>query len=350
MNKSNNLFAVFFLFLISFGMTTPLFAKKNQPKNNKTVTINAIPLIPDSTISYKGIEKGKTYFVDVPFTVCAGTPTSLDTFGRKAEVIKLTKEETIKVTGLKRIEGLKKGKYAVIAYLELSDGRPAYEFVTNPFYFLMRSYDKETGSFQAKKRQLIHYSFSLFNKNFWIIGGTLLAISLLFLFLFGLLNNKFSEWAKKPPTSKKVAYIPFIITAVLGGIIGVTAPFCDIELKGFLAGLPAMAIPEGGNILKFYWFMQPAFLLIAMFSIGWSIYKTNLVMGILRGLYLIIGCVFVFWFSMQASFLIVAGLIIILIMRFMGTAALSSQKVQVTETTYDADGHGSHTTTRTEYR
>lgn len=211
---------------------------------------------------------------------------------------------------------------------------------------------------QTNKAQFtLHKLFEFRTAPFWYFLLTTISISILFLIFFSKINKLIANSAKRHEVESLSGWVFLGASAIFGALTGVTFILYTSDFKEFILHLPQFSFPsEPGFLLKFYWFLQPLFLLFFGFVLYRYIRLYGPKFGIIGSIIMLIPAFAIFWSSMMLSFLVVLGAIIALILLTTGSMASdtimkgqsktvirdqmgSSGEISKVEIKYDSDGH-----------
>ncbi len=289
-----------------------LFAKKvNQ---NSKAEINTAY---DDSLSMLNASAGDIFVVDASEYIVYTSKKEIETmnpldWGK----VTLSKGDKFKVLEILRL------KIKLGALIALPDSSKAYivNLVTLPKYCYKEGTSPMNGRIERSLDTMMRYT----HKEFWIVLGITLLISVLFFILSGTIDKTFYKWSGRKQNIIKPGFALLATSAFFGALAGLTVLFFNTEFKDFVLHLPAFSFPgESGFIIKFYWSLQLFFLVFYGWAVFRSIREFGTKAGIVRSLILLIPAFTIFWTALATSFVAVVGFLIAL---FMGAMASDLEK------------------------
>lgn len=267
----------------------------------------------DDSVSRQHASAGDIFVVDASEFIVYTSKNEIETLNFldwKKDTLK--EGEKFKVLEILRL------KTKLGALIAMPDSSRAYviNLVTLPKYCYKEGTNPTKGRIQRSLDTMLRFT----HKEFWIILGITLLVSVLYFIFAGAIDKKLYKMAGATPNITKPGIAFLAVSAFFGALTGLTILFYDTEFKNFILSIPDLAYPsQAGIVVKFFWIQQ----LVMPVFFGWAVFRSTREFGtkagILRSFILLIPAIAIYWTTLATSFIAVAGLLIVTYMSAMAS-------------------------------
>lgn len=307
------------LILLFLTFSLSAVAKNDKPfyENNKTSSRKA------DSISMKNISIGDVFIVDAKEYVvyaCTEDPeTKSFTVIRKDSLKSGTRFKILDTVSMDRM---------FRAVIELPDGSKGLAF--NLPLIHKYCYKEGKSPIPSRIRRTVDPALTFTKLRLYVVLLITCGFSLLFLLSWSAIDRLLRKWSGKEAKVRRSGLLFLLASAVFGCLAGATMLFYDTVFKEFIMYLPNFTYPAGsGFIPKFYWTLQPFFLLFFGWAVFRSIHEFGVKAGLVRSLIMLLAGFAIFWTTMITSFL---AIVVILILAYTTGMASDLEKGPQAET------------------
>lgn len=277
---------------------------------------SSVPRTNADSLTLNSINPGDVFIVGLKFSVYLNKKELEKDAFMANEKIELEPGTKFKVLEISKISNI------ISACIELPDSSKAYAI--NLKTLRSCSYSEGENVFKTRIRFFLQKGLEFRASFFWYLLLVTFLTSVLFLIFSSKINRLIAKWAQIDEADRKSGYIFLLATAIVGSVTGLTILFHSQVFKDFAIQIPMLRFPSGSRtLLKFYWSLQPLFLLFFGYILFKYIRLYGTKVGITAAVILLIPAFAIFWSSMILSFLVALATIIIIIMSAMGSTATS---------------------------
>jgi hypothetical protein len=196
--------------------------------------------------------------------------------------------------------------------------------VMHPEYIHTKCYKEGESNLPQKKYAMMESALNYKSTSLWIIFGIAVLVTMIYHYQIKRIDKLFYKLTNKERKIYNPGKSVFLASGIVGALSGIVIFFNADLMKEFYMYAPMFAFPSNGSwVVKYYWALQ--FLPIPF--VAWGVYRSiiefGVKFGLIRSLFLLIGCAAFFWTGVVIA-LITIALIVFMLMAKMGKGIADS--------------------------